>query len=285
MLFAAFILGAVSGVYGQKNYPKIKKSIYRLEAQWNLFTNTRLDCPFSVASEDFAGGGGGKRLIAHAGGGIEGYSYTNSKEALEKAIANGFQFIELDLLLSAEGKIYAAHGEKEFNQITGFPHWGEKKPNLAEIKTRKIYEKFTTLNIDEINAIFQQNPNLILVTDKLQNWDALTAQIPYLDRVIVEAWSWKDYKKAVKQGIPYPALSTEDFDFAFAKKIPLVVTHTPRLNHPFVETYIERGGCVLAYSTNDENFMRENNKRATLFYTDFYNPRTQQCEAKECKTY
>ena len=35
-------------------------------------------------------------LIAHAGGGIEGKVYTNSKEAVLNSLNNGYRFIELD---------------------------------------------------------------------------------------------------------------------------------------------------------------------------------------------
>ena len=37
-------------------------------------------------------------LIAHAGGEIDGYVYTNSLEALQQAASRGYRFIELDLL-------------------------------------------------------------------------------------------------------------------------------------------------------------------------------------------
>ena len=46
-----------------------------------------------------------KMLIAHAGGLIDGYSYTNSKEALLKSISEGYQYIELDLYGTTDGSI------------------------------------------------------------------------------------------------------------------------------------------------------------------------------------
>ena len=44
-------------------------------------------------------------FIAHAAGGIENYTYTNSKEALLNAIENGYKYIELDLYLTTDSQV------------------------------------------------------------------------------------------------------------------------------------------------------------------------------------
>ena len=48
-------------------------------------------------------------FIAHAGGGIDGKTYTNSLEALNNSINNSFKLIELDLLVTDDNKIVAQH--------------------------------------------------------------------------------------------------------------------------------------------------------------------------------
>ena len=49
------------------------------------------------------------QLIAHAGGAIWGYRYTNSLEAIDTAYANGFRFIELDFELTSDGSVVLIH--------------------------------------------------------------------------------------------------------------------------------------------------------------------------------
>ena len=56
-------------------------------------------------------------LIAHAGGEIDGYVYTNSLEALQQAASRGYKFIELDLLLTSDSVLVAAHSWEDFTLV------------------------------------------------------------------------------------------------------------------------------------------------------------------------
>ena len=53
-------------------------------------------------------------FIAHAGGGINGLTYTNSVNAIEQSILNNFKLIELDLLITEDKMIIASHDWKSF---------------------------------------------------------------------------------------------------------------------------------------------------------------------------
>ena len=52
-------------------------------------------------------------IIAHAGGNIDSLTYTNSREAVEHAIAQGVKFIELDIVISPEGEPLAFHSSDD----------------------------------------------------------------------------------------------------------------------------------------------------------------------------
>jgi len=43
-----------------------------------------------------------EKYIAHAGGSIEGVSYTNCKEAINSSYSKGYRFIELDFISTAD---------------------------------------------------------------------------------------------------------------------------------------------------------------------------------------
>jgi len=49
-----------------------------------------------------------RHYVAHAGGMIDGFMYTNSLEAVDNAIANGIHYIELDLALTKEDSLVAS---------------------------------------------------------------------------------------------------------------------------------------------------------------------------------
>lgn len=144
-------------------------------------------------------------LIAHAGGALNGQIYLNSKEAVENAIQNGFQYIELDLLETLDGDLVAAHDWEVFHQLTGFPM--QNHPITAqEARQRKILKNQTVLTSKEIDDLFMSNQSLYLVTDKIQDIDLLNKKFGnFKDRIIVEVFSVEKYNEAKEKGFFYPA--------------------------------------------------------------------------------
>ena len=47
--------------------------------------------------------------VAHAGGGIDGETYTNSYEALDRAVNDGFRYLELDLSFTSDDQLVCIH--------------------------------------------------------------------------------------------------------------------------------------------------------------------------------
>lgn len=238
-----------------------------------------------------------QNFIAHAGGSIshgeKTYTYSNSKEALLKAIAAGYTFIELDLMLNEDGEIFGAHDYKHFYSITNAPKELIDKappPSKDYIKHAKIYGVFTPLTRDSINEIFTQNPHIYLVTDKLNDFEAIATQLNFPDRILVEVFGLSNYYKARKAGIKHPMLSTGDFRLAQKLGIPMVAAHTGSLKNEhaqFAQSYIANGGCIMMFSSNNEEFIREHlGVRASKFYTDFWDLESKSCPLSErCKTY
>lgn len=127
----------------------------------------------------------GVYYIAHAGGSIDGYTYTNSLEAVQNAIDNGVEYVELDLAFTADSQIVASHG------------WGKDWatiPTHEQYMSRKIHNKYTPLDIKRIDSIMRANPSLCLVTDKISDHQILDTYFSwYSNRVWVECFSDDDY--------------------------------------------------------------------------------------------
>ena len=137
-----------------------------------------------------------QNYIAHAGGEIDGYTYTNSKEAVEYAVKCGVRYVELDLALTSDSCLVAVHDWAEFRAMAGAP----PLPNASESLDKqwfiesKIYGRFTPLTAEDIVDILNKYPDITLVTDKISDPNILN---PYFEkmshRVIVECFSDNDY--------------------------------------------------------------------------------------------
>lgn len=225
--------------------------------------------------------------IAHGGGAINGALYTNSAEAVKNSIQNGFIFIELDLLVTSDGHIVAAHDWNTFNKITGHAEDKDAVLSLAEFMERKIYDKYTPLSWKEICAILELNKNVILVTDKIKNYSLLQKQIPYADRMIVEVFSEKDYYNALQSGFPYPAYCIWDerqlkkqefFNFkmvtASGKSFALFPDKLKKMHEQGIVILLYNPGSPAGVNLDDTEFFKKHiGTFISKFYTDKWIPK------------
>ena len=151
----------------------------------------------------------GKKLssdtfIAHAGGNIDGYLYTNSRESVENALKNGFNFIEIDFSVTRDGHLAAVHDWKSFGQITGVHT--DTALTIEEVKNRNIHNKYHTLSGKDIANIMKNNQDMIIITDKIKDIKLLSREIPFKERILVEVFNRIDYIKCLWYGF-YPVYS------------------------------------------------------------------------------
>lgn len=145
-------------------------------------------------------------LIAHAGGGINGLKYTNSLEAMEQSIEHGFKMIELDLLISSDGRIVAVHDWKTFHEMTNSNNTGAI--SSKEFESKIIYDQYKTLNISTAIDILDKN-DVVLVTDKIKNLALLSKYIIDKDKSIIEVFSTDKYNEAIELGFNNVALNID----------------------------------------------------------------------------
>ena len=74
---------------------------------------------FYFIQDDFA-----VKMVAHAGGGIDGKAYTDSIDALDLNLKKGFTYFELDFVLTSDNNLVCMHG------------WNYKTQSLASLETR-----------------------------------------------------------------------------------------------------------------------------------------------------
>ncbi len=236
------------------------------------------------------------RFIAHAGGGIDDLKYTNSLEAVNKSIKDNFKLIELDIRETLDNVFVGVHEWKEFKEITNTKKQDENELNneallLNEFKKKKIYKKYTPLDIISINDIFRKNNELILLTDKTNNFRKLNSDLNFdKKRIMVEVFGKKNYFKSISEGIinPIYSFNHKDYDFVIKHKIKIISAHSQDIinNSQIYKKLVENNVMVFMYSSNESDFI--NNNLDILFthvYTDFWNINSAKCISNECTTY
>ena len=232
-------------------------------------------------------------LIAHAGGGINEIKYTNSKEAVLLSIKKGFHLIELDLIETKDNKIVAANNWDLFRKYSKC--CDDTIPTLKEFNKIKILNKYTPLDSKKINKIFLDNKKLLLVTDKIENFDLINSSFKFdKSRIIVEIFTRENYFKAIKKGIKNPLYSAtiehRDDEKRFIEKynVPMIAINSFEFiknKEYFKKLKQEKNIIIFVYSTNDHKLVKDSKNIIDAFYTDFINISNMKCEASNCNTY
>lgn len=227
-------------------------------------------------------------LIAHAGGIVDSLLYTNSREAVEQAAKDGYKFIELDLLETSDYKVGAMHTYADFNEFTGYGRI-DLVVDSKEFKTRKLFNCLHPLLGEDINNFFTINKDLLLVTDKIQDFDLLNKYISFdKERMLVEVFTYKSYAEALRKGIRYPMLSIWDQDlldhymkYIYLRKVKMIaipvklIAECPKklidLRKMGVSIFtFDPDITNLKGPTNDKEFiLKYGGSMITGFYTDF----------------
>ena len=227
-------------------------------------------------------------FIAHAGGAINGVPMTNSREALFSARDNGFKFIELDLLFTADSMLVACHSWEEYNAVVGADEKGNSAPTLEEFLAHQLPEGFTPLTATEINDFFMAHDSLFLVTDKVSDAKVLNRFFPQLKkRMVVEAFNYKDYTELSEQGYAHVAYScmADDIDVAPikhlvfhwlfpGKKIECVALHTSAFDYGYLKFLQAVANFKIALFTVNklEEVPQKYINDISFIYTDFLLP-------------
>lgn len=139
-------------------------------------------------------------MICHAFGSADGCAYTNSREAFMANYQAGMRYFEADFVLSRDGQLICYHpGEGRRLSVS---------VDSAECFTAREYAKqyidgrYHTMNIDEVQRLMINYPDIYIVTDT-KGWsqelvDAFTAALwkTRLDvhrRIILQIYKQSDY--------------------------------------------------------------------------------------------
>lgn len=221
--------------------------------------------------------------IAH-GGGIAPFTYTNCREAVLASLAQGFRFIEIDLLETTDGHLIGAHCWQDL-----YSHANLSAPpaplSWEQAKKLKIHGQYHVLSGPDIADIMRAHPEMVLVTDKIENFPLLLEEIPFPDRMIVEVFSEQSYLYALRCGVRYPALCINAGKLQQAQQLglPIVTMGTYGVEWTAGQVAAIRqlhrsGTCIMLFGTSDRDFdspdfVKEHlGRTVSKIYTDRWTP-------------
>lgn len=212
---------------------------------------------------------GGPEPIAHAGGAVSGRVYTNSREALEKSLASGYRYVELDLRKTLQGEYFGVHKYREFHEMagTGWPSF--LPPTNGLVEKSRLFGSLHPLFLRDACSLFAEH-DAWLVTDKAGDYEALLEACPRPERMIVEVSNLNRYYAALDAGVKYPALNTHDIEGAHKAGVKiLVVTPKTYAEEKARDAFLADGGTLLvASSERCSEFAEVFGRDGTWVYTD-----------------
>ncbi|MBQ4899941.1 glycerophosphodiester phosphodiesterase [Paenibacillus sp. Marseille-P2973] len=238
------------------------------------------------------------RMVAHAMGGIEGLTYSNSFEAFEANYAKGTRVFEADLLLSKDDELIARHewGES-FTKMMGQEKVMDPGTHAAvwtfeEFKNAKIMGKYEPLSWDDILDLMEQHPDMYLVTDTKQiepeEIDRIFTKIvesakqkdpALLERIVPQIY-YQSMWDAIEDIYPFESViftlyQTHDSDdevvrFAKEKGLAAITMSETRANENLVSALNKIGVPSYVHTINDPKTILKFKRMGVYgFYTDF----------------
>lgn len=104
--------------------------------------------------------------VAHAGGGIDGTTYTNSIAALDMNYARNFRVFEIDFLRTADGRFICGHDWDSF---------GGARLRYVDFERLRGDRTNAPCTLDELFAWFEEHPDAVLLSDAKEDEVELNA--------------------------------------------------------------------------------------------------------------
>lgn len=228
--------------------------------------------------------------VAHALGGIDGLTYTNSLEALRCNHERGFRWFEVDLTLTADGELMCFHPDHE--KFAGLQK-RMRELTASEVDTKKYEGRFAIPRLVDLLKEADRLGDVVLVTDT-KNWTKRTLEAvsnvlggerrTYTTRVVLQAYTEKELEpvsrlaREVGGGVIFTLYATDADDervesLAKQHQVLAVVADRRRFT-PWLARRLHAINVPLLVNTlNDHqevvDFLRAG---ADGFYTDTYLP-------------
>lgn len=206
--------------------------------------------------------------IIHAAGEIDGYTTTNSLEALEKSYADGNRIIEIDFNFTSNLYAVCVH-DWNYAIMPGYDKEKAKRPTIKQYRNTKIYGKFTPLELDSLVEYLRNHEDLYIITDCKEFNIVLARKIKeehpdMMNRFIMQIYSEKDYEEIsafgydkiifTLYGLDWATKTNTEYLINFAKTHPLYAYTFPHelcSIDGYVDSLLTIGIPLFIHTVND----------------------------------
>lgn len=221
------------------------------------------------------------KYIAHACGGINNITYSNSLEAIEQSYNLGYHFIEVDISQTNDGKFVLLHDwYKTRYQLFG------KRGVVSERSffKDKMVNNLTQMNLDMLLKWLQEHKNIFIISDTKNI--AVIKILAYINkvypdikqRIIPQIYFFHEYKQVIDLGYDniifalYKLKNTEEeiIDFISKHKLVAVSLDKKRAQQGLAFKIKNLGVSPIVHTINDLNTEKLFRKLGVdTFFTDF----------------
>lgn len=261
----------------------VQQTIHRIDVALNLTNSINAESPLLRSHRGGYTPACAELWIAH-GGGIGRYVYTNCLEAVQDSLNRGFKYVELDLLTTTDGYLVGGHDWTRVRELAGIENTIEKPISRSELMAYRAKWKQTLLFAEDICQLMKEHPHMILVTDKVQDFDLLARSIPYTERTVVEAFDCYSCLEALRAGFRNVALSAWSIEGMYQArqyKLPGIVLSATVLNSnpaaaELAKQMHQEGCCIMVHGSaicDSSDFIHKYlGKSISRIYTDTWSP-------------
>lgn len=225
-----------------------------------------------------------EQLVAHAGGAVYGFRYTNSLEAFDNAYASGFKYIEADISLTEDGGIALIH---DWDAMARRMLFSPGRRTSEEFLSGDTFADLTLMDADMLADWLRRHKDCRIITDCKDDNTAVIARLfsdmPELrDRFIVQIYNTDEYDeiKALGAGdIILTLYRMPDIDadalIEFHRSHPLwaLTINVTRLSPELLDSLTGAGIKVYAHTVNDlSEFEEWHSLGLSGIYTDYFSP-------------
>lgn len=218
------------------------------------------------------------RLIAHALGDIDNISYTNSFEALDESIKEGYKLVEADILLTRDNQLVLRHdwgvgSFQHLNQSFIDNGSGFYIPSLDEFINMPILNQYTPMTFTDLLNYMKTHKDFYVVTDTkyltpeeyLPEFDLILNEINkvdprLLDRFIIQFYNQEMYYN-LSQNYPFKEYlftiyavditNEEIIRFLNENQLKYLTMYEGRITQEFIKELTNHGIFTLTHTIND----------------------------------
>ena len=226
-------------------------------------------------------------LIYHAGGGIDGLTYSNSREALEHTLAQGSRYVEMDFLFTSDNHLVCAH---DWHDISD----SRLAMTAAEFKDLKIYGKYTSMTASELVEFMTAYEDLYIVIDtKEDDMVSVVLELVRLageDPTLCSRFIIQLYDSGIRQQLQeHYEFTNSNFLFTaykfgtenpaqimklcYQENVPVITVGYGNWNKEIIQKFRDKGFLIYEHTVNRPDEAMEALARGIRgLYTDFLSP-------------